>query len=138
VLRAIGYRATPVKDLPFDDQRAVVPNDAGRVEPGVYVAGWIKRGPTGFLGTNKSCSEETVESLLADLDAGLLTTPEEQIARLPHEIGKRGWRAIDAAERKAGAAAGRPRVKLIDRDALTAASAVQTAKPRALVSLGRR
>ncbi len=144
VLRAIGYRAMPVKDLPFDDQRAVVPNDAGRVEPGVYVAGWIKRGPTGFLGTNKSCSEETVASLLHDLDAGLLTAPETVIERLPHEISERGWRAIDAAERTAGAAAGRPRVKLLDRDALTAAAAVAPASKkrpiiaRPLVGLGRR
>jgi ferredoxin--NADP+ reductase len=122
VLRAIGYRAAPVKDLPFDDQRAVVPNDAGRVEPGVYVAGWIKRGPTGFLGTNKSCSEETVESLLEDLDAGLLTAPLQELERLPHEIRTRGWRAIDAIERAAGAAAGRPRVKLLTREDLTTAA----------------
>jgi ferredoxin--NADP+ reductase len=144
VLRAIGYRATPVKDLPFDDQRAVVPNDAGRVEPGVYVAGWIKRGPTGFLGTNKSCSEETVASLLNDLDAGLLTAPETVIERLPQEISERGWRAIDAAERAAGAAAGRPRIKLLDREALTAAAVVappSKKRPiiaRPLVALGRR
>jgi ferredoxin--NADP+ reductase len=137
VLRAIGYRAMPVKDLPFDDQRAVVPNDAGRVEPGVYVAGWIKRGPTGFLGTNKSCSTETVASLLADLDAGLLAGPREELALLPHEIGKRGWRAIDTVERAAGAATGRPRVKLLDREGLTAA-AETVRKTRPLVSLGRR
>jgi ferredoxin--NADP+ reductase len=75
VLRAIGYRARPVPGLPFDDHRALVPNDGGRVEPGVYVAGWIKRGATGYLGTNKSCSKETVEALLDDLDAGLLRAP---------------------------------------------------------------
>lgn len=74
VLRAIGYRALPVAGLPFDDDRALVPNDAGRVEPGVYVVGWIKRGATGFLGTNKSCARETVCTLLDDLDAGLLST----------------------------------------------------------------
>ena len=56
-------------------ERALVPNDGGRVEPGLYVGGWIKRGATGFLGTNKSCSKETVERLLDDLDAGLLTAP---------------------------------------------------------------
>jgi ferredoxin--NADP+ reductase len=144
VLRAIGYRATPIKDLPFDDQRAVVPNDAGRVEPGVYVAGWIKRGPTGFLGTNKSCSEETVASLLHDLDAGLLASPEAVIERLPQEISERGWRAIDTAERSAGAAAGRPRVKLLDREGLTAAAAAgTTTRKRSIVTrplavLGRR
>ncbi|GAA3830666.1 FAD-dependent oxidoreductase [Nocardioides panacisoli] len=75
VLRAIGYRAQPVPGLPFDERRALVPNDGGRVEPGVYVAGWIKRGATGYLGTNKTCSKETVDRLLDDLDAGLLRVP---------------------------------------------------------------
>lgn len=123
ILRAVGYRALPVADLPFDDVRAVVPNDAGRVEPGVYVAGWIKRGPTGFLGTNKSCAEETVRSLLADLNAGALIEPTTHIDRLPGEIGTRGWRAIDRLERSAGVEAGRPRVKLTDRTALAEVAA---------------
>ncbi|WP_183093698.1 FAD-dependent oxidoreductase [Nocardioides stalactiti] len=122
VLRAIGYRARPVAGLPFDDARAVVPNDLGRVEPGVYVAGWIKRGPTGFLGTNKSCSRETVEQLLADLDAGLLERPSTEVEQLPWEIDAAGWRAIDEHERAAGAEAGRPRVKVTDRGDLVAAA----------------
>ncbi len=122
VLRAIGYRARPVPGLPFDERRGLVPNDSGRVEPGLYVAGWIKRGPTGFLGTNKSCSKETVERLLDDLDAGLLAAPTEAIGRFDHEVDDRGWRAIDRAERALGAGAGRPRVKLTDRFALRAAA----------------
>jgi ferredoxin/flavodoxin---NADP+ reductase len=68
VVRAIGYRGLPVRDLPYDEATGVVPNDRGRVRPGVYVAGWVKRGPTGFLGTNKADAEETVEQLLDDLD----------------------------------------------------------------------
>ncbi|BBX32190.1 ferredoxin--NADP(+) reductase [Mycolicibacterium mageritense DSM 44476 = CIP 104973] len=74
VLTSIGYRATPVPGLPFDDSTATVPHDAGRV-PGVhgaFVTGWIKRGPTGFIGTNKSCAQETVRSLVADYNSGLL------------------------------------------------------------------
>jgi ferredoxin--NADP+ reductase len=73
VLRAIGYRGRPVAGLPFDEVTDTVPNDRGRVSPGVYVAGWIKRGPSGFIGTNKTCAEETVEQIFDDLDAGLLT-----------------------------------------------------------------
>ncbi len=139
VLRAVGYRARPVAGLPFDDERAVVPNDGGRVEPGTYVAGWIKRGPTGFLGTNKSCSQETVAALLADADAGLLRPPRLAAARRRDEIDSAGWQAIDSAERHAGELAGRPRVKLTDRAALRAAAAPPApARPRPLAVIGRR
>lgn len=117
VLRAIGYRALPVADLPFDDDRAVVPNDGGRVEPGVYVAGWIKRGPTGFLGTNKSCAKETVGRLFDDLDSGLLRDPTVKLERRANEISNGGWRAIDTSERLAARGSGRPRVKFTDREA---------------------
>ena len=123
VLRAIGYRARPVPGLPFEEERGLVPNDRGRVEPGLYVGGWIKRGPTGFLGTNKSCSKETVERLLDDLDAGLLTAPTTVVERLDYEVDDSGWRAIDRAERALGDLTCRPRVKLTDRAALRAAAA---------------
>ncbi|SEB25548.1 MULTISPECIES: FAD-dependent oxidoreductase [unclassified Mycobacterium] len=74
VLTSIGYRGRPVADLPFDAARGTVPNDKGRVDgvAATYVTGWIKRGPTGFIGTNKSCAQETVRSLVADYNAGLL------------------------------------------------------------------
>lgn len=79
VLTSIGYRGGAVPGLPFDDKRGVIPNDAGRVVdedgaavPGMYVTGWIKRGPSGFIGTNKTDSSETVSSLRADLESGLL------------------------------------------------------------------
>jgi ferredoxin--NADP+ reductase len=72
VLRSVGYRGEPVPGLPFDPATGTVPHEQGRVHPGTYVTGWIKRGPNGFLGTNKSCAQESVASLLADLEEGLL------------------------------------------------------------------
>ncbi|MBD0711475.1 MULTISPECIES: FAD-dependent oxidoreductase [unclassified Streptomyces] len=132
VLRAIGYRARPVPGLPFDEDTGTVPHRQGRVEPGVYVAGWIKRGPTGFIGTNKSCAQETVEALLDDWDAGHLTDPTPGPAPAPHPdaIGLDGWRAIDASERAAGLRQGRPRVKLVDRERLLAAARATTRTTR--------
>ena len=81
VLTAIGYRGRPVAGLPFDGASGTVPNEDGRVEPGTYVAGWIKRGPSGFIGTNKSCAQQTVRSLVADFNAGLLrpATPNRSL-----------------------------------------------------------
>lgn len=127
VLTSIGYRGRPVAGLPFDTAAAVVPNTDGRVvDPGTgapvtgaYVAGWIKRGPTGFIGTNKSCSMQTVATLVDDFNAGLLANPQERSAalgrllraRLPDVVDDAGWQAIDAAETARGVAAGRPRVK---------------------------
>ncbi|MFF4172291.1 FAD-dependent oxidoreductase [Streptomyces sp. NPDC001744] len=124
VLRAVGYRAEPVPGLPFDAGSGTVPHERGRVEPGVYVTGWIKRGPTGFIGTNKSCAGETVSALLDDLDAGRLTAPAgtPAAAARPDAVDLDGWRAIDGAERAAGRAQGRPRVKLVARDDLLAAA----------------
>jgi ferredoxin--NADP+ reductase len=129
VIRAIGYRAHPVPDLPFDEERAVVPNDRGRVEPGTYVTGWIKRGPNGFIGTNKTDSEETVASLLADAEAGLLAQPTAK-PLVNGALDRDGWLRIDAAERRAGAAAGRPRVKFLETEALRAAGQAPTRRAR--------
>jgi ferredoxin--NADP+ reductase len=129
VLRSVGYRGRPVAGLPFDEATATVPNERGRVRAGTYVAGWIKRGPTGFLGTNKSCAEETVASLLDDLDAGLFAEPAGDaslralLASAPTQVvDLAGWRAIDAEERRRGARSGRPRVKLVDRPDLLRAA----------------
>ncbi|WP_385770713.1 FAD-dependent oxidoreductase [Streptomyces sp. NPDC059897] len=122
VLRSVGYRARPVPGLPFDEDSATVPHEAGRVEPGVYVAGWIKRGPTGFIGTNKTCAHETVESLLDDFAAGRLPQPEPGATAAPDALGLEAWQAIDRAERAAGEAQGRPRVKLTDTEALRQAA----------------
>lgn len=144
VLRSVGYRGVPVPGLPFDEATGTVPHDGGRVEPGVYVAGWIKRGPNGFLGTNKSCAEESVAALLGDLDAGLLDAPVGDrasfrallAARQPELVDAAGWRAIDAAERAQGGPTGRPRVKLTDTAALVEAAGRST--PRVRSRAGRR
>ncbi|WP_028654427.1 FAD-dependent oxidoreductase [Nocardioides sp. J54] len=121
VVRSVGHRGLPVAGLPFDERTGTVPNRAGRVEPGVYVVGWVKRGPVGFIGTNKTCAQETVESILDDLDrgrpepTGTLDSAAALVReRAPHATGIDGWQRIDAAERERGAAAGRPRVKVTD------------------------
>jgi ferredoxin--NADP+ reductase len=83
VLTSVGYRGVATPGLPFDEQRGIIPNQAGRVLeapdgavfPGTYVTGWIKRGPTGFIGTNKSCAQETVQQLADDFNAGRLPEP---------------------------------------------------------------
>ncbi|MFJ4475989.1 FAD-dependent oxidoreductase [Streptomyces xanthochromogenes] len=123
VLRSVGYRARPVPGLPFDEDTATVPHESGRVEPGVYVAGWIKRGPTGFIGTNKTCAHETVESLLDDFAAGRLTRPVSTAGTPGKALGLDAWRAIDSEERATGEAQGRPRVKLTDTESLHRAAA---------------
>ena len=122
VLRSVGYRGVPVRDLPHDPDTRTVRNTAGRVRPGVYVAGWAKRGPTGFIGSNKTCAQETVGSLLDDLDAGLLDRGTRDPRRLEDLLHSRGvpvvdlagWRAVDEEERRRGAADGRPRRKIVD------------------------
>ena len=137
VLRSVGYRAVPLPDVPFDERAYVLPNDQGRVLDldsgeqlrGVYAVGWIKRGPTGILGTNKRDAEETVRCLVEDLHAGRLNEPEqdgsvaELLAGRADVVSAAGWQTIDAHERAAGAVSERPRVKLAERDALLAAAA---------------
>jgi ferredoxin--NADP+ reductase len=143
VLRSVGYRAVPLPEVPFDERRFVLPNERGRVRtpdgdpiPGVYAVGWIKRGPTGILGTNKRDAEETVSCLVADLDAGELPQPpnpgREQIdallaERAPGLVTADGWRTIDEHERARGRSERRPRVKLAARDELLATAASATA-----------
>lgn len=113
LLRSVGYRAVPILGVPFDEQSYVIPNERGRVAPGVYAVGWIKRGATGILGTNKRDAEETVAALIEDLDAGRLPEPEAPgDLAVPEHVSLDGWLAIDGAERAAGTVAGRPRVKL--------------------------
>jgi ferredoxin--NADP+ reductase len=126
VLRSIGYRGRPVPGLPFDDATGTVPHTAGRVAPGTYVTGWIKRGPTGVIGTNKHDAAETVATLLGDARAGRLPAPTRPIeefhrqvtGRLEHAIDVEGWTAIDSHERRLGSDQGRPRIKVTDREQL--------------------
>jgi ferredoxin/flavodoxin---NADP+ reductase len=137
VLRSVGYRAVPLPGVPFDEQDHVLPNERGRViadgnfAPGVYAVGWIKRGATGILGTNKRDADETAACVAEDLRSGILPTPPnpapEQIAALLAErtdvVTINGWRAIEAHELERGHEEGRPRVKLASRDELLAAAA---------------
>jgi ferredoxin--NADP+ reductase len=138
VLRSVGYRAVPLPDVPFDERYFVLPNERGRVlagdgdpVPGVYTVGWIKRGPTGILGTNKRDAEETVACLVEDLNDGRLTAPprpgREAIdallaERKPELVDADGWKAIARHELEGGRAQERPRVKLASRDELLAAA----------------
>lgn len=76
-IRSVGYRGTPIPGLPFDEESGVIPHDSGRVteRPGTYVVGWIKRGPTGGIGTNRNCAKETIDALLTDAATGVLPPP---------------------------------------------------------------
>jgi ferredoxin/flavodoxin---NADP+ reductase len=142
VLTSIGYRGKPIRDLPFDEVAAVVPNEGGRVvgARGAYVAGWIKRGPTGFIGTNKSCAAETVRILVADYNDGVLIDPAATPSALdklirtrqPAVVDAAGWKAIDQAEIARGGA-DRPRDKFTAIPDMLAAAA--TAPPP---SIGQR
>ncbi len=123
VLRSIGYRGVAVPEIPFDDKYGILPNVAGRVGSanspviGHYTAGWIKRGPSGVIGTNKPDAGETVKMLSADLEAGIHLSPSAADitdllrSRNVDFIDWNAWERLDAAEIAAGEAAGRPRIK---------------------------
>ncbi|MEJ7796749.1 MAG: 4Fe-4S ferredoxin, partial [Nocardioides sp.] len=88
VVRAIGFRPQPVPGLPYDEVSGTVPHDGGRVRPGVYVAGWVKRGARGFIGTNRSCARETVASILDDLDADRCPPPVGTAASIARVVAR--------------------------------------------------
>ncbi|MFC9247651.1 FAD-dependent oxidoreductase [Streptomyces sp. NPDC057136] len=122
LLRAVGYRGVPVPGLPFDEATTTVPHEGGRVtgQPGTYVVGWIKRGPSGGIGANRTCAAETVSMLLADAVAGALPAPALTAtsfrrlvrSRTRQLIDARGLAAIDRAELARGRGQGRTRAKL--------------------------
>ena len=134
VFRAIGYRGIPLAGVPFDERLGVIPNEGGRVvdpstrDPlrGEYVVGWIKRGPSGVIGTNKKDAQQTVDAILADVSSSVngdapLLDPESPdpaavesmlLARQPDLVPYEGWLSIDRHERALGEPANRPRVKL--------------------------
>jgi len=127
VFRAIGYRGTPLPDVPFDDRRGVIANAGGRVtgpegvRHGEYVVGWAKRGPSGVIGTNKKDANDTVERLLEDLGGGRLLDPAPITdaaldtfirSRQPAVVDYDDWARIDRHEQKLGEPSGRPRIKL--------------------------
>ena len=120
VFRSVGYRGVALAGLPFDEGSGVVPNERGRVMPGVYVAGWIKRGPTGVIGTNKPDAAETAETMLADATLDALPVPadpspeavEALVRRMqPGVISYDEWQRLDRFETERGKALGRPRLK---------------------------
>jgi ferredoxin/flavodoxin---NADP+ reductase len=150
--RAIGYRGIPLPGVPFDEGWAIIPNEAGRVIdadsgaplPGEYVVGWIKRGPSGVIGTNKKDAQETVDAMLADLapssnGAGASAGERTHVparpdaaaveallrSRQPELVTYSGWEAIDRRERALGERAGRPRVKLTRIEELLQAAAAE-------------
>lgn len=127
VVRSVGYRGVPTPGLPFDDQSGTIPNVGGRINgsPNEYVVGWIKRGPTGVIGTNKKDAQDTVDTLIKNLGnakegAECKSFPEDHAdqvadwlaARQPKLVTSAHWQVIDAFERAAGEPHGRPRVKL--------------------------
>jgi ferredoxin--NADP+ reductase len=138
VVRSVGYRGTALPGVPFDAQGNVIPHVDGRVVrdgvvvPGEYVAGWIKRGPTGIIGTNKKDAAASVASLLADaatLPAAPQASPESFDTFLQQRgidvVPTAGWRAIDTAERALGTSYGRDRTTIHERSGLLAVSAVK-------------
>jgi ferredoxin--NADP+ reductase len=138
VLRAVGYRARPAEGLPFDVAAGLIPNEAGRVlDPssrkplaGLFCAGWIKRGATGVIGSNRICSAESVAALIEDYLAGRLREPiatAERFhalvkARQPDFIDNQAWQRIEHAERVRGTDAKRPRIKFVGLEEMLAAS----------------
>lgn len=159
VLRSIGHRGTSILGLPFDDLTGTLPNDGGRVVdagggsaiPGAYAVGWIKRGPSGAIGTNRECAKETVSALLDDYLNDRLEPPSMDrsaldrllSARQPQALGLDGWMAIDAFERALGRDHQRPRVKVTDVGKMVdiarrSAAAPADAAPAASVSVDHR
>ena len=141
VFRSVGYRGTPLAGVPFADRAGVILNSLGRIlDPqtqvpvaGHYTAGWIKRGPSGVIGTNKPDAVETVVCMLADREAGVLLQPAHpQIdavdalmqERQPQLVTYADWQQLDQKEQTLGAASGRPRVKF-------------TSMPEVVAALGR-
>jgi ferredoxin--NADP+ reductase len=129
VYRAVGYLSEALPDVPFDDGSGVIPNEGGRVldddgeAPGLYVTGWIKRGPVGLIGATKSDAKQTIERLLADV--GRLPEPEipgpdgivEHLeARGVEFTTEAGWALLDAHELSLGEAVGRERIKVVPRE----------------------
>lgn len=138
IFRSVGYYGLALPGVPFNPKTGTIPNDKGRVltepkgqpRPGEYAVGWIKRGPSGIIGTNKPDSIETVEMLLEDLRAGrLLSPPQPSRAAVEALLRARGteavtfadWQVLDAIETQRGAALGRPRVKFSRVDEMLAA-----------------
>ena len=142
MFRSVGYRGLPLPDVPFDERSGTVPNDEGRVlrdgeiVRGLYAVGWIKRGPSGVIGTNKPDSQATVKSLIADIES-LIPCENPDTRSVLNLLNTRGvqvvefadWQRIDTLEIERGAQSGRPREKIVTRgELLAAASGASTTK----------
>jgi ferredoxin--NADP+ reductase len=154
VMRAIGYRGVALPGVPFDERSATIPNDAGRVRGpdggslrGEYAVGWIKRGPSGVIGTNKKDAQQTVDALLEDLAADTHLRPadpdSDAVERLLRErvralVTYEGWSEIDRHEQSLGEPHGRPRVKLTRIEELLRVAAGETPTEEPLDTLGLR
>jgi ferredoxin--NADP+ reductase len=140
VFRSIGYQGTRIPGVPFDEKTCTIPHEHGRISgrTGEYAVGWIKRGPTGIIGTNKRDAQETVDAVLEDLDSGRLPTPADPdrdsmetllAERQPDAVSYAGWLAVDRVERERGEPYGRPRVKLCSFEELLEAAKDATPAP---------
>ncbi|MDH3205228.1 MAG: FAD-dependent oxidoreductase [Gemmatimonadota bacterium] len=138
VFRSVGYRGIPIEGLPFHERWGVIPNEKGRVTrtevpvPGMYVSGWIKRGPTGVIGTNKKDGTETATAMLEDVEAAAVLDPTQTDPatldalvrrRQPEVVTYEDWARLDEIELSRGKECGRPRVKLTSRAEIQAALA---------------
>lgn len=138
VFRSVGYRGVPIAGVPFDDRSGAIPNQLGRVTdpatksavPGIYVSGWIKRGPSGVIGTNKKDGTETATAMLEDAAASRVLSPGRADgtaidalvrSRRKDVVSYGDWSRLDALEVAAGERNGRPRVKLVTRAEVAAA-----------------
>ncbi|GAB07764.1 pyridine nucleotide-disulfide oxidoreductase [Gordonia amarae] len=137
VYRAVGYLSDSLPEIPFDSQAGVIPNEAGRIFdegahlPGLYTTGWIKRGPVGLIGHTKGDANETVQCIVDDTAADKLNTPAEpseesviallESRKIPFTTWA-GWYRLDEHERALGAAEGRERIKVVEREDMLAAS----------------
>ncbi len=138
VFRSVGYKGNPLPDIPYHESWGTILNEAGRVVDddgnpvtGLYTAGWIKRGPTGVIGTNKTCAQETVGCMVEDLAAGQINEPEDPSiegakalvdSRQGDAVSYDDWLKIDAIEVGKGEAQGRPRVKFTRVDEMLEAA----------------
>jgi len=133
VFRSVGYRGVAIEGIPFHERWGVIPNDSGRVTqlesdapvPGMYVSGWIKRGPSGVIGTNKKDGTETGTAMVEDVAAGAVLAPSDPDprtlnglirSRRPDVVTYGDWTRLDQMELERGEAEGRPRVKFTSRD----------------------
>jgi ferredoxin--NADP+ reductase len=138
IFRSVGYRGVPLPDIPFHHAWGIIPNEAGRIlNPdtdapltSLYTAGWIKRGPSGVIGTNKADAAQTVDCMLADLQNGTIGKPTQPEVtamttliqqRQPNFISFADWHRLDELETSAGQAQGRPRIKMTRIDEMLTA-----------------